>query len=130
MITDLKSPQQQIYDLVFKQACNLGYEVYDYLPAKDAKLPFIYVGEQFDQDYANKSSVAGEVQQTIHIYGSYKQRRQVSTLIDKLKHDVRRVKKTDNFDITVSGLNSQIITDNSTSTTLLHGIAEFEFKFN
>lgn len=130
MTDELKSPQQQIYDAVFSRSLSLDYDTYDYLPAKDASLPFVYVGEQFDQDRATKSSLYGDVQQTIHIYGSHKQRRQVTTMINNLKTEIRRMKRTDNFYLNVKGINSQILIDNSTSTTLLHGIVEVEFTFN
>lgn len=124
------SPQQQIYDRVFSESLNLNYHTYDYLPASDAQLPFVFIGEQFDQDTANKSTVTGNVQQTIHIYGSKRQRKEVSTMMNSLKFVMRKIRKTDNFHISVIGLNSQMMVDNSTPSTLWHGIVEIEFKFN
>lgn len=130
MTTELKSPQQQIYDAVFIKSLNLTDNTYMYLPDGNAGYPFVYVGEQFDQDIANKSTVAGNVQQTLHIYGTVKQRRQVSTLVNNLKRDLRTINHTENFNVTVKGIDGQIILDNSTSTNLLHGIVEVEFSFN
>lgn len=130
MVLSLSSPQQQIYDRVFSESLNLNYHTYDYLPASDAQLPFVFIGEQFNQDTANKSIVTGNVQQTIHIYGSKRQRKEVSTMMNSLKFVMRKIRKTDNFHISVIGLNSQMMVDNSTSSTLWHGIVEIEFKFN
>lgn len=130
MTEELRSPQQQIYDAVYLCSLDLGYDTYDYLPAKEASLPFVFVGEQFDQDRQTKSSLYGDVQQTIHIYGGKRQRRQVNDMINRLKVELRKLKRTDNFYLTWKGINSQIMIDNSTSTTLLHGIVEVEFTFN
>src|SRR5690625_3841986 len=130
MVLSLSSPQQQIYDRVFSESLNLNYHTYDYLPASDAQLPFVFIGEQFNQDTANKSIVTGNVQQTIHIYGSKRQRKEVSTMMNSLKFVMRKIRKTDNFHISVRGLNSQMMVDNSTPSTLWHGIVEIEFKFN
>jgi|SRR5699024_2534985 len=124
------SPQFQLYNAVYARSLSLGYDTYDYLPAKDAKLPFVYVGEQFDQDRQTKLSLYGDVQQTIHIYGNKKQRMQVTQMINNLKTELRRMKTTDNFYVNVRGIDSQIMIDDSTSTTLLHGIVEVEFTFN
>lgn len=127
---DLKSPQQQIYDAVFLKSFNLTVNTHLFLPDGSAAYPFVYVGEQSDQDRANKSSVAGNVQQTLHIYGTVKQRREVTTLINNLKTELRNINKTENFRVTVRGIDSQLILDNSTPTNLLHGIVEVEFSFN
>ena len=125
-----KSPQLQIYDITYIASLDLGYSTYDYLPDESAGLPFVFIGEQFSQDRANKSTVNGNVQQTIHVYGSHKQRRQVAEMIGNLRHEIRKLKHTDNFYITVVNMNDQIIIDNSTPTTLLHGMLEVEFSFN
>src|SRR5699024_4473315 len=130
MVLSLSSPQQQIYDRVFSESLNLNYHTYDYLPASDAQLPFVFIGEQLNQDTANKSIVTGNVQQTIHIYGSKRQRKEVSTMTNRLKFVIRKIRKTDILHISVRGVNSQMMVDNSTSSTLWNGIVEIEFKFN
>lgn len=130
MATELRSPQFQIYLKVFSESLALGYETYDYLPDDATSLPFVYIGEQFDVDTANKSTVTGLVSQTIHIYGSMEQRDQVYKMANNLRTVIRRIRKTDNFDISVREVSGQILPDNSTTTALLHGIVEVEFKFN
>src|SRR5699024_3243133 len=84
----------------------------------------------FDQDRQTKLSLYGDVQQTIHIYGNKKQRMQVTQMINNLKTELRRMKTTDNFYVNVRGIDSQIMINDSTSTTLLHGIVDVEFTFN
>jgi hypothetical protein len=126
----MKSPQQQIFDAVFATSLKLGYDTYDYLPANQVAYPFVYVGEQFDQDQRTKTSLYGRVQQTIHFYHSYRKRRELTTMMDAFKTACRQLKRTENFLLAVKGINSRTLIDNSTSETLLHGIVEVEFQFH
>lgn len=126
----MKSPQQQIFDVCFKVSHALGYRTFDYLPAKDAGYPFVFVGEQFDQDRATKSIIYGRVQQRIHIYHDYKKRRELTTMIDSIKRELRKLKNTESFYISVKNIESRILPDNSTSQPLLHGVVEVDFQFN
>lgn len=129
-MANLKSPQQQIYDVVFLVAYNLGYSVFDYLPAKDAAYPFVFVGEQFDQDRLTKTSVYGRVQQTIHIYHTHRKRRELTTMMDAIKAECRRLKRTENFYLSVKDIRAQTLPDTTASEPLVHGIIEIDFQFN
>lgn len=124
------SPQQQIFNEVYRVCLALGYSTYDYLPAKEASYPFVFIGEQFDQDRANKSTVTGNVQQTIHIYHDYRRRGDVTSMMNAIKRELRKLKHTRNFYINVRNINSQILPDNSAAQALLHGIVEVDFHFN
>ena len=130
MPTELKSPQQQIFDAIFLVSHQLGYATYNYLPANDVSYPFVYVGEQYDTDLRTKTSVYGNVVQTIHIYHTYRNRRELTTMMNNIKTEIRKLKRTDNFYLILKGINSQTLPDNSTSVGLLHGIIEVEIQFN
>ncbi len=130
MPADFISPHYQIYNKVFSELLGLGYEIYDYLPNEEAGLPFVYIGEQFNVDTANKSTVTGSFQQTLHIYAGVRQRKQVYEMMNSIKFVMRKIIKTDDFNISVRGVNDQLLLDNSGTTDLLHGIVEIEFKFN
>ncbi|MGM0940361.1 MAG: hypothetical protein ACQEWU_05225 [Bacillota bacterium] len=132
MATELKSPQQQIFDAVFLIAKNLGYSTFDYLPPKEEGVPypFVFIGEQFDQDQRTKSMIYGNIQQTVHIFHTYKKRRELTTMMDKLKIGFRKLKRTDNFYVRYLNINAQTIIDNSTGEPLLHGIIEVEYQFH
>lgn len=123
-------PQQQIYDKVYAVCLALEFKTYDYLPADREEYPFVYVGEQSDVDRANKSTVTGLVMQTIHFYGDYRKRGDLSVMMNDLKRELRRVKHTKNFYITIKNINSRTLPDNSTARRLIHGIVEVEFSFN
>lgn len=124
------SPQQQIYDKVFEVCQTLGFKTYDYLPADEVGYPFAFVGEQSDIDRANKSTVTGLVMQTVHFYHDYKKRGELTTMINDLRRELRKVKNTKNFYLNVRNINGRILPDNSTARRLNHGIVEVEFLFN
>lgn len=126
MTLERKSPQQEIYDAVFLIAHNLGYSVFDYLPAEDEKYPFVYVGEQSDQDLQTKTIIYGRVQQSVHIYHSHRQRRTLTTMMNNLKTEFRKLNNTDHFYVEVRNINSRVIPEEK----LLHGFIEVEFQFN
>lgn len=129
-MNEYKSPQQQIFDAVFKTSENLGYRTFDYLPASEARYPFVFVGEQFDQDRNLKDAVIGTVEQTIHVYEAQRNRRALTDMMDNLKREIRNLKRTENFYITLVGINARTIPDNSTPKPLWHGIIEITIKFN
>lgn len=126
MEIELKSPQQQVYDAVFLISMNLGYATFDYLPADEVDYPFVYIGEQFDQDRLTKTSVYGRVQQSIHIYHSHRKRRELTTMINNLRTDFRELKRTENFYLDCKNVTGRIIPEGK----LLHGFIEVEFQFN
>jgi len=126
----MKSPQQQIYDAVFKASLELGYKTLDYLPPHGESYPFVFVGEQFDQDRRTKLFIFGDVQQTVHIYHDYKKRRELTDMMNELKRKMREIKRTENFYVDCTGIESQTLIDSDGTRTLLHGILEFEFTFH
>jgi len=129
-MAEYKSPQQQIFDAVFLLSLNLGYHTYDFLPPKGAAYPFVYVGEQFDQDSQTKTSVYGRVQQTVHVFHTVRNRRDVTDMMDAIKAECRKLKRTENFHVTVKNITSQIQNETAGTEQLKHGIIEIDFQFN
>lgn len=126
----IKSPQQAIFDAVFMVCLELGYPTFDYLPPESQTLPFVYVGEQFDQDRATKSMVYGRVQQRIHIYHDYTRRADLTRMMDAIKRETRKIRKVSGFNIQANMPNSQTLIDQSTNKALYKGIIEIPFSFN
>lgn len=125
------SPQQEIFTAIRGICTTLGYTVYDYLPPDGTAYPFVFVGEQFSNDQANKSAVFGTVNQTVHIYhNDYKKRGTTTTMMDAIKAEVRKLASTPHFRIRVKNISDQVLPDNTTATPLLHGVIEIEMKFN
>lgn len=129
-----RSPQQQLFDEIFliseELEKEIGFKTYDYLPEHNYNLPFVFIGEQFNQDRETKTNVFGSVQQTINIYGKQTQRRLVAEIAGKLNHDIRKIKNTDNFYISVDNITGQTFFDNSSNTTFSRHIMEIDFTFN
>ena len=130
MATELKSPQQYIYDEVFLTSSNLGYDTYDYLPPGSTSYPFVFVGEQFDQDVTTKSVIYGYVTQTIHVYHSHKNRRELTDMMNQIKASLRRLKSAGPYSLAIRSINAQTMMDDTTANPLLHGTIEVEFRFN
>lgn len=126
----LISPQQELFIAVKMKCIELGYTTYDYLPMVDVPYPFVYIGDGFSTDVANKTSVHGLYYQTIHIYSDTKKRGSTSTMVMNIKQALRETKQTDSFHISIRNITDEIKTDNSTNVPLLHGIIEVEFYFN
>lgn len=126
----MKSPQQSIYDAIFKAALSLGYSTYPYLPAKEAKLPFVYVGEQFDADRSTKSVIYGDVMQRVHLYHDYTKRGDLTGMMDAIKREVRKLKRADGFYININRINAQTLLDTTVTPALLHGVIEINITFN
>ncbi|PAE90939.1 DUF3168 domain-containing protein [Shouchella clausii] len=126
----MKSPQQAIFDAVYAASLRLGYATYDYLPARDATYPFVFVGEQFDQDMRTKSNLYGRVQQTVHLYHDYRKRRELTSMMDAIKVELRRLKRAEGFSLVCRNISARTLTDDSTPDILVHGIIEVEFQFN
>lgn len=123
-------PQQQIFNKVFEVCLSLGFNTFDFLPAEEVSYPFIFVGEQTDIDRENKSTVTGLVMQSIHFYGGYRKRGDLSVMMNDLKHELRNLRNTTNFYIAVKNINSRTLLDTTTARRLIHGIVEVEFFFN
>lgn len=123
-------PQQQIFNKVFEVCLSLGFKTFDFLPAEGEEYPFVFIGEQSDIDRENKSTVTGLVMQTVHFYGDYRKRGDLSVMMNDLKRELRKVKHTKNFYLNVKKINARTLPDNTAARRLIHGIVEVEFSFN
>lgn len=128
MSNEFKSPQQQIFDTVFLSSLRLGYRTVDYLPSRDFNLPFVFIGEQFDQDLRTKTNLYGSVQQTIHVFHERQNRRDLTTMMNNIKKELRNLKLTENFYLSCKNITSQTLID--ADSGLLHGIIEVEIIFH
>lgn len=129
-LLDYKSPHQQIFDVIFKESLKITSNTFDYLPSSSQELPFVYIGEQFDQDRETKTHLFGSIQQTINVYGDHKKRREVSDMIQQLRMAIRGIKRTENFKVNVRNVTGQMLIETTTSKPLLRGIIEVDLTFN
>lgn len=125
-----KSRSQELFDAVYSMSLRLGYDTYDYVPGGKVPYPFVFVGEQFEQEQRTKSGTYAIVQQTIHVYHYYEQRRDLTNMVDGLKKELRQLRRSGPFYFAFKNATGRTITDNSTSDTLLHAVLEIEFRIN
>ena len=124
---------QQEYFTAFKLGMeSKGYAVYDgVLPPEDTPYPFVYLGDFRQSDKEHKNAVTGIVYPTIHVWhNNIRQRGTVSKMLLDAKTVCRRITNTENFAWTVRNVNSDILSDNTTNTPLLHGVVTAECLFS
>lgn len=104
----------------------LGYDTYDYLPDHRADYPFVFIGEQFKVDtWRHKDHLNGQTQVTVHVWhNDWRRRGTVADMMAEIELAVREL-----YRFNVLGVNTQMLTDNSTGSDLLHGVLEIEIKF-
>lgn len=125
-------PQQELFSELLLKMKELGYDVYDtFLPPKGTPYPFIYLADSQQTDTPNKTTVFGNVSQTIHIWhNNPRQRGTVSKMLLDIKKICYKLEHTENFAWMVRDVNQRILSDNTTKTPLLHGLLKVEFKFS
>ncbi len=108
-----------------------GVGVYDgFLPPEGTPYPFVYLAEsQFVDDYGNKTMIRGSVYQTISVWhNDCQERGTVSDLLQQIKDLSRRIHKTKSYCWRIRNIDQRILSDNTTSEPLMHGVLELEFE--
>lgn len=123
-------PQQEIFTAIKLELEKKGYDVYDgMLPPDDTPYPFIYLGQaRQTDDLRYKGSMLASVFQDIHVWhNSPKKRGTVSEMIGDIRRVCASLESTDSYSWQYKGMESNILTDATTKTPLLHGVATAEF---
>lgn len=127
-MTIKKSPEQAIHDAIFAISLQLGYQTYNYRPGNETIYPFVFVGEIFEQSRRTKSNLFGDYQVTVHIYANdpKRDRMKVTTMQNNIKHAFYQLKRVNSYQVIPKRHNGQIITENSTGSSFIHGILELD----
>lgn len=129
-MVDKIPPQQQLFNAIYIASLDLGYDTFDYLPPSSQSLPFVHLGEQFSQDRFTKFVVFGDVQQTISIYHEKTGRPELVKMVLDLKKELRKIKKTHDFEWELRELSDRIIDDTTDNIPLKRAIIEVNYTFN
>lgn len=78
------SPELTLYNAYYKIAQGLGVGVYDYLPGDTVTYPFIHLGMTQNVPSVTKTSLNGQIFQTIDVWGQQQQRKAVAELTDRI----------------------------------------------
>lgn len=100
------------------------------LPPENTPYPFVYLENNQLIDQLTKGAVIGTVHQSVSVWHSYEKRGSLSALCLKIKDICRGISKTNNFKWFCRNIEQQILPDKTTSTPLLHGVIDVEFRFS
>ncbi len=127
--------QQELFSTLLvqlkEQFKEKGVGVYDgFLPTEGTTYPFVYLADsQFVDSYDNKTMIRGSVYQTIHLWhNTCRERGTVSDLLKQIKDLSRRIQKTKNYCWRIRHIEQRILSDNTTSEPLMHGVLELEYE--
>lgn len=126
-------PQQELFTaLLVALRDKYGESVYDsVLPPEGTSYPFVYLADSQLVDQDLKNAVFGTVHQTIHVWSNNpKKRGTVSGMLLEIKQICRQLESTSNFGWMVTGVDQQILPDNTTNEPLLHGWLQIDFRFS
>lgn len=117
------SPEQKIFTKL-RQICVTLFgadNVYDYLPPEGTKYPFVFIGEQFGQNYRNnKDGIYKHTQVSLHVWhDNPRQRGVLSKMMEQIEIAILSA-----FGVNGENIQSRVIVDNTTSVPLMHGIIE------
>lgn len=116
-----KSPEQELYDEIYKKALELGVDVYQHSPDESAAYPFIKLSNTQLVPTATKSYLLGTIHVDFDVWGDAGSRKVVSDLANSLLKAISKIrvlpsglKVTMQFDVT----STEIMTDTSTTSDL------------
>lgn len=128
----MKSPQQELYDYVFLQSMNDGYDTYDHLPmqSENASYPFVTLEDTHLTPLPTKTTIGADINITLNVWGNQEQRLTVDTIASSLLMIASSSFQTENYRYRgrMSGSDYQIIQDSSVPDTILnHAIINLKF---
>ena len=125
-------PQQEIYTAILMALQKAGYDVYEGVnPAEGTPYPFLMLGHNKQTDSATKSAILGQVRQKLNVWSNNQRARGThSSIMAEVKAICRGIRCTHNFSWKILGMESETITDTTTSEVLLHGIIDIRFHFS
>lgn len=128
----MKSPQQELYDYVFVQSMDHGYDTYDHLPmqSENASYPFVTIEDAHLVPLPTKTTIGADINLTVNVWGNQEQRLTVDTIANSLLMIASSAFKTEGYRYRgrMSGSDCQIIQDTSVpDTVLIHAIVNLKF---
>ncbi len=124
----IKAVDQEIYDALYIEL-NTNDKVYTKQPPDDAKYPYYHMGMLHNQSNVAKCLNRGIMNATIHVWSD--ERFEASRLSEKALEYARGITFTERFNWLLNGKasNYRVLEDNTTNSTLYHGVVELEYKY-
>ena len=121
------TPNHDLFRKLFALS-DLSVDTYDYLPNADAQYPFVYIGEYNGSDTPN-NDLYGTVRQTVHIYGTRKNRSKIDNVSAYLENTVKYFKEGYEYNFNHLTTDKQVIADNTDVQPLLHVVLDITFSY-
>ena len=121
------TPNHDLFRKIFAIS-DARVDTYDYLPEADTKYPFVYVGENNGSDTPNNDLI-GTARQTVHIYGTRKNRNKIDNISAYLENTVKYFKEGYEYNFNHLTTDKQVIADNTDVQPLLHIVLDVTFSY-
>nr|DAK18438.1 MAG TPA: hypothetical protein [Caudoviricetes sp.] len=121
------TPNHDLFRKIFA-IIDARVDTYDYLPDADASYPFVYIGEYNGSDTPN-NDLYGSVRQTVHIYGTRKNRSKIDNISAYLESVLKHLKDGHEYNFNHRNTEKQVIADNTDVQPLLHIVLDFTFNY-
>ncbi|RXK19093.1 hypothetical protein [Macrococcus sp. DPC7161] len=127
----MKSPRQQIYDLVFSRLIELGFTVYDKLPAEQVPYPFIVI-KQGESDYQNRHKFNREMGISLVVDTWYlsDERGAHDEAMTRIEHSFFDFFLLDGYSVKLREIRTSELVDRTTNDELLHGTIKVSYTVN
>lgn len=126
------TPGNSVFRGIYKLCKDIHPNTTDYIDGTEEEmrqLPVVYVGELSMSDSSNKDLI-GTVNQTIHIYGTLRQRQELDVLVGRIRNEIIRGIPEYNYGLSSPKVNIRTLGDNSMGQTLLHIVMECSVVYN
>lgn len=121
------TPNHDLFRKIFAIS-DASVDTYDYLPNAEASYPFVYIGQYNGSDTPN-NDLYGTVRQTVHIYGTRKNRSKIDNISAYLENTVKYFKDGYEYNFNHFKTDKQVIADNTDVQPLLHIVLDFTFSY-
>lgn len=126
----MMDPQQEIFTELITRLKE-KYDVYDgELPPEGVSYPFLYLSDTTSRDQKlDKFTTFADAEVRIHVWhDNPHQRGTMSAMLAEIKKIVRSIGKTQSFDWIHKDISQNIMSDDTTGKTLIHGILDVRFE--
>lgn len=126
-----KTPDQDLFDALFKVSRDLDYLTYPHKPPRTAKYPMVHIGDVQLIPIATKSYLLATLHAQLDVWGDETQRRDVSDMAHALMERISRIKELSGgyrISMNYEASSVQVMTDNSTDDNLWRANVSLEFS--
>ncbi|MDT1950064.1 hypothetical protein MX630_04820 [Carnobacterium divergens] len=126
------NPYSEIFRYIFTLSESFGYDTYDFLPPdlNGDEYPFIFIGEQTNEDIRTKTKLRGKTNIVIHAFSFETKRQEVEEMINKINLALVNMSYTNNYYWILEENKQRFFHENQDKgQPLVHGVLEVSLEF-